>query len=85
MTETLSTVKYRLEKLLDGFDAGQAILEGIDTAIVGRPNVGKSSLLDLLSGEEKAIVTDIEGKCNRFYKKILKIRRKIELSSKKWI
>lgn len=50
-----------LEKLLSTADNGKFVREGIQTAIVGKPNAGKSSLLNLLVGSEKAIVTDIEG------------------------
>ncbi len=47
--------------LLESSEAGSVIRDGINTAIVGKPNVGKSSLLNLLSGKDRAIVTDIEG------------------------
>lgn len=50
-----------LSKLLKSADSGKMLKEGISTVIVGKPNAGKSSLLNLLVGEEKAIVTDIAG------------------------
>lgn len=51
----------RCTKLIDSADNGKVLKEGINTVIVGKPNAGKSSLMNLLVGEEKAIVTDVAG------------------------
>ena len=51
----------RIEKLAASFDDGRFVKEGIRTAIIGKPNVGKSSLLNLLLGQERAIVTEVAG------------------------
>ncbi len=50
-----------LDELLKSSDNGRIIKEGIKTVIVGKPNAGKSSLLNVLVGEDRAIVTDIAG------------------------
>lgn len=64
-SEQLKTVVDRnttiIEKLLSTSDNGRMLKEGISTVIVGKPNAGKSSLLNTLVGEERAIVTDIAG------------------------
>ena len=61
LRETGLEVKSALLEILNQANQGKVYREGLHTAIVGRPNVGKSSLLNRLIGQEKAIVTSIEG------------------------
>lgn len=61
LAETLAPVTKELSRLIASFDNGRVLTEGIKTVILGKPNAGKSSLMNVLVGEERAIVTEIAG------------------------
>lgn len=61
MDQHLNEITNELNKLVEGSKNGRIIKEGINIAIIGKPNVGKSSILNFLLDEEKAIVTNIPG------------------------
>ena len=61
LCEVLGGVEQELDALIQSYDAGAVLREGVDCAIVGKPNAGKSTLLNLLAGFDRAIVTPVAG------------------------
>ncbi len=70
----IQTIKQRIEFLMNSFKLGNAIKNGVPVAIVGEPNVGKSTLLNLLLREDKAIVSDIPGTTRDAIEDVISIR-----------
>ena len=61
LSDLIDTIENHIGQLVDSYKTGNAIKNGIPVAIIGAPNVGKSTLLNALVGEERAIVSDIQG------------------------
>ena len=61
LVEKISAAKAETDDLLAGYDRGRMLRDGISCAIVGKPNAGKSTIMNLLSGSRRSIVSDVEG------------------------
>ncbi|MCT4545069.1 MAG: tRNA uridine-5-carboxymethylaminomethyl(34) synthesis GTPase MnmE [Vallitalea sp.] len=70
----IDTIKKKVKKLIDTADDGKIIREGIKTVIIGKPNVGKSSLMNTLLKEDRAIVTDVAGTTRDVLEEYLNIK-----------
>lgn len=73
LVQLVTDLKVEMKKLIDSFSVGNVIKHGVPTVIAGKPNAGKSTLLNTLLEEEKAIVSDIPGTTRDFIEDIIHI------------
>jgi tRNA modification GTPase len=75
LQQLLHTLTYTTHELLQSFKLGNVIKNGVQVAIIGKPNAGKSTLLNALLNEERAIVSDIAGTTRDTYRRNTQHRR----------
>ena len=74
LTQLLNTIEHKLKSLIDSFQYGNAVKSGVAVAIIGQPNAGKSTLLNALLKEERAIVSNIAGTTRDTIEEVLHIK-----------